>query len=752
MRFLSPVAAGLFLLFALPAAATDDNWSDQFQVPGANSDVYTAAKDADGNIYIGGGFTIVGNVVARGVARWNPSTARWSALESGVAEAGDLTAVVRSLAVDGSGNVYAAGDFDVAGNVPAKGIAKWDGASWSSLGTGIESGIDVVAVDQAGNVYAGGAFTIASGAPANRIAKWDGAAWSPLGAGMTLESEFGDHASVGAIAVDTSGNIFAAGQFTTAGGVPAKNIAKWDGTAWSALGTGIGYEVLCLAVDSVGNLYAGGIFQTAGGVPASGIAKWNGTAWSAMGTSEWSWVETIAVDESDSLYAAGGSFDYLAKWDGTAWSALGPSVSGSFTACTICAIVLDSGKVYAGGQFRTVGDVCALHVALWDGAAWSALGSGIANDGAVAARVAAVAGHSSGNIYAGGTFTNAGSVAANHIARWDGTAWSALGSGVAGGFWPPSVSALAVMDSGHVYAGGKFVTAGDVVANSIAKWDGSAWSAVGTGLRGGEYGPSVCAVTVDGSGNLYVGGEFTAAGDVAANNIARWDGTAWSSLGMGTNDVVRAIAIDSSGIVYAGGSFTVADGTAASRIAKWNGLNWCPLGAGIGGLSNAAVCCLAVDGEDNLYVGGYYATAGDIPAGGIARWDGAAWSPLEPLSGDHSCGTPVYALSADPCGNVYAGGFFTAAGNTVVNNIARWNGSTWFALGTGLDYAPSCITTCNGSVYAGGSFTMAGGKVSACFAAWQPCGEGEGECCQPDDKLPFGCFSTADRAASQTER
>ena len=32
-----------------------------------------------------------------------------------------------------------------------------------------------------------------------------------------------------------------------------------------------------------------------------------------------------------------------------------------------------------------------------------------------------------GNVYAGGTFTNMGGVAANRIAKWDGATWSALG-------------------------------------------------------------------------------------------------------------------------------------------------------------------------------------------------------------------------------------------------------------------------------------------------------------------------------------
>ena len=71
----------------------------------------------------------------------------------------------------------------------------------------------------------------------------------------------------------------------------------------------------------------------------------------------------------------------------------------------------------------------------------------------------------------------AGEVTANHIAKWDGNDWSALGGGMDG-----SVTAIAFDKSGNLYAGGTFVSAGGVTANSIAKWDGNNWSALGTGM------------------------------------------------------------------------------------------------------------------------------------------------------------------------------------------------------------------------------------------------------------------------------
>jgi hypothetical protein len=109
-------------------------------------------------------------------------------------------------------------------------------------------------------------------AVANGIAKWDRTSWSPLGGGMSTSTQY-TVAKSNALAVDGNGNLFAGGSFTTAGGVAANNIAKWDGSAWSPLGSGMDAEVYALAVDGMGKLYAGGKFTTAGGKPSNSIAR-----------------------------------------------------------------------------------------------------------------------------------------------------------------------------------------------------------------------------------------------------------------------------------------------------------------------------------------------------------------------------------------------------------------------------------------------------------------------------------------------
>src|SRR5262245_24884283 len=66
----------------------------------------------------------------------------------------------------------------------------------------------------------------------------------------------------------------------------------------------------------------------------------------------------------------------------------------------------------------------------------------------------------------GGYFAHANNVVANNIARWNGSAWEPFGTGIAGG-----VYALAVLPNGELVAGGGFASAGGVDANAIARWN-----------------------------------------------------------------------------------------------------------------------------------------------------------------------------------------------------------------------------------------------------------------------------------------
>jgi hypothetical protein len=321
------------------------------------------------------------------------------------------------------------------------------------------------------------------------------------------------------------------------------------------------------------------------------------------------------------------------------WVSLGVGMGGN-NPC-VSALAVSGTNLYAGGRFTTAGGVSANNIAKWDGSAWSALGSGMAGSYAYV-RALAVSGT---NLYAGGCFTTAGGVPANGIAKWDGSTWSALGSGISGGSDPDYVCALVVSGT-NLYAGGSFAAVGGVPANGIAKWDGSTWSALGSGVStygGGGLG-TVYALAVSGT-HLYAGGVFTTAGGVAANYIAQWDGSAWSALGSGMNNTVAALALSWTNL-YAGGW---------GGVAKWDGSTWSPLGSGLNYVTSLAVS------ETNLYAGGTFASD-------IAQWDGSAWSALGSGMNNY-----VQALAADGAGHLFVGGSFTLAGTNVSPYIAQAN-------------------------------------------------------------------------------
>jgi len=129
-------------------------------------------------------------------------------------------------------------------------------------------------------------------------------------------------------------------------------------------------------------------------------------------------------------------------------------------------------------------------------------------------------------LFAGGWFTHVGGLEANHVARWSGSHWSAL-TGPAGNGTNDNVSALASYDDGDgpaLYAAGLFTQAGGAPVERIARWDGSAWSSLpdpsGVGLNGQAY---ALRSYDDGSGSaLWVGGDFSIAGDKVSSHVARW--------------------------------------------------------------------------------------------------------------------------------------------------------------------------------------------------------------------------------------
>ncbi|HKQ47132.1 MAG TPA: immunoglobulin domain-containing protein [Phycisphaerae bacterium] len=693
------------------------------------------------------------------LGKW--SGTEWQSLGDG--PVGGFEPVV-ALAVfdDGTGSaLYAGGDITYAGGIEMRGVFKWNGKTWSHVGDGLRS-VGALAVFDDGHGPALYASARMSSNFKLTIVKWTGTSWESL-----VEAETMGFGAMTVFDDGTGPSLFVASSRTNVGGVSVRNIAKWDGAAWSSVGegplNGTNGQIRCLYSFDDGSgpaLYVGGDFTEAGGFSGNRIAKWNGNAWSALGSGMDDRVNSLCSHDDGTgpaLYAAGtfvaangNTVRRIAKWNGSDWLSLQSGLNAS--ALSLCEYNDGTGPaLFVAGNFYYAGGVYTAHMARWRHSKWSRLGSGVEygpyDFGGIIYSLKRFDDGQGPALYAGGDFLWAGGLRVNHIARWDGEAWSSLVGGLSE---EHSVAyAVETFDDGSgsaLYVGGDFESAGGISANSIARWDGTTWTPLSSGVTGLGNEVRSLAVYDDGTGRaLYVGGSFAFAGGLAADKIARWDGNAWSAVGEGFqgdnqgNDEfqgVRALVIHDDGTgsaLYAAGNFNSSGATPILDIAKWKDETWTPVGGGIPG-DYAEVWALAVfdDGDGPaLYAGGFFTQAGNAAVNSLARWKDGEWSDVG--GGVQYSGWDfgiVTALSVFDDGNglaLYVVGLFDSAGPLATHNIAKWDGAEWSVLEGGIGgdeysnpvYAMTEFPDSLGpALYVGGFFSRAGDKESLGIAKW----------------------------------
>jgi len=366
-------------------------------------------------------------------------------------------------------------------------------------------------------------------------------------------------------------------------------------------------------------------------------------------------MSTISVNKKDFLLLS--STSTTSEWS---------SLSTGANSRVLSIVSNDStNDIYAGGLFTYIGGVFANRVAKWDGTGWSSLGSGL--DGSVSSMVM-----NGNDLYVGGSFTTAGGISANNIAKWNGSAWSSLGSGLNG-----SVSAM-VINGTDIYVGGFFTTAGGISANYVAKWNGSNWSVFTdtvTGITGANA--QVLTMTVDLTGNLWIGGNFSQAGGKTALFISKWNGSTWFGFNVNTfNAVPYSMTVDNLNNLYVGGSFTQVlqqgyPAFTANYIAKYSGGVWYPITVnGVNGVGNAVE--EIIYNNNKLYVAGDFTTAGDINTGYIAVYDGTSWNNL---NSTFNTGVATIMIKSNL---IYVGGLFTSPFYYISKYSEQTNKNTYY--------------------------------------------------------------------------
>ena len=731
---------------------------------GVNGSVY--AVETDGTfIYVGGSFSMAGEIQSTNVAAYNISSKTWSALTGQINNSGSYTTVqngegtndtVRALYWDTStSRLYVGGDFVrvQSGQISAFRIAYWTPGTWSVLtdlsgNNGMNNPVYCITGNGTG-IYAGGNFTATMGGMnASYVAYWTQTDWIPLNAPSNPPNQTYDGVGGpvyclwhGTSPQFSGGNgLVVGGQFVHVASLTgmdqlANHVAIWipQNNYWCSIFAdfnnnppltlpgvqgGSVHGITC-AYDGVNtNLYIGGDF--------SSVQDSNST-WT------YPYIVQYTLTNSGPTYFNGGWNNALTSLDNE-----------------VRTLHYVSPNLYAGGSFSFAGSIQVSRTALWDGSNWYptpylpsiGTGAGVHGGGSIVRSIK----YDPLNqfILNGGTFIhanevrstlNASNVAYYHVPNYT---WHPLRESV-----PPygikevavpsgKVYAIATDYNSKIYVGGDFVNAGGIYANNIAVYDisNNEWSGLvdsNTHVNGVD-GPVYALYYYN---YLFVGGDFLNAGGQSANYIAGWSYTnnTWNTLHTGTDNIVRAITFDNSSL-FVGGDFINAGGTQVNYIATWNFTSWGALTDTFGATgTNGPVYALAYGSSLSngpIVVGGSFSVAGGSNASNVALWNYSYFSSLSTIFAGEGTNGSVYALAVggwniQPLTQtvIYVGGDFTSVGNSVsASYLAAYNtnNASWNVLGNNgvstldapvrsLNYPGTNFDT---RLFIGGDFTQVG--------------------------------------------
>lgn len=315
-----------------------------------------------------------------------------------------------------------------------------------------------------------------------------------------------------------------------------------------------------------------------------------------------------------------------------------------------------------------------------------------------------------------GNFNQAGGYITPNIVAWDGQEFDTITCQSFdqlkdGG----TVYSMAVYDNKLFVAGGSINfcnidnTTG-AIHNYIAYYDGSTWHLLpnnnSKNCNGTIYSMAVY------KNELYVAGSLYEINGKSFNRIAKWDGTTWKNVGSGLTggvSFVREMAVYNEEL-YVGGNFYFAGGKLAKFLAKWNGNTWDSVDNSL----NSTVYSLFADTIHNkLLLGGGFTNAGDSATLGIASWDGVKMSPL---SNDTLIGTRAICIYKD---SIVAGGsnyLFNPDSTKVIKNVYFKDGAKWYTLLRGTNGPIAKMLVWNGKLFIAGSFDTVGSKNIKCIA------------------------------------
>jgi trimeric autotransporter adhesin len=460
-----------------------------------------------------------------------------------------------------------------------------------------------------------------------------------------------------------NGQLYVIGSFHKAGAVWATNIAKWNGTNWSAFGAGLSGEVIDLVAKG-SNVYASGFGILPELGSSFGLARWNGETWEALETSLNSISAMLALEQglvvagrgTNANRISGAAIERIVE---NTTERIGSGHEGNFRS-----LALYKGRIYVAGAFTSIDGVSVTNVAAWNGSSWASVGRGIGRAGETPNLMLAA---DDRWLYVAGEFKNVGQRAITNIARWDGTNWHEM-PGLE--FDRTSrISSLSVR-KGTVYVAGHFGPNQPKPGYNFARWrTNEGWTIIPAGPHIVHIRPMLAAT----ERGVFAGSDFSRLLNTRVDGVGFWNGRNWRSVGGGVakKGYVTALAARDGSIIV-GGNFNSIGGITAYNLARWDGTNWFPFGPGTDGPVNALASAKNV-----FYVAGDFRRIGNLPTPGVVRFKGTNWTSLGTTLNVLPSELGVYGT------NLFVGGVTKPDSGYSDFGIYRWDGIRWRLIASG---------------------------------------------------------------------
>ncbi|CAN5354762.1 hypothetical protein BH11PSE11_BH11PSE11_22410 [soil metagenome] len=757
-------------------------WANNIGGSGAKGAVEGIAVDGAGNVHLAGTLETadwtmpavarIGTKDVVAVKLDSSGNTLWATNFGGAG----ASAQASSVALDGAGNVHVAGFF-IGANLTTPALTKIGSSdalvvklnssgtmTWAKNFGGASAGVQAngIAVDSSNNIYLGGRFGTASltSPVLTKIGSQDGFAFKLDSSGnITWASNFGGSGAtvtVSGIAFDGAGNVYPAGQFS---------VADLSTPALTKVGS---IDAVVLKLDSSGSTTWSRNYG--GGNTATAVTQIYATANDTAGNTYFAGTSTTSSLSIGGvvLTKIGTQDGVIGKLDASGATVWAKRIGGTSTATVEArAIAVDaSGNVYLGGYFSTVNlttpaltrigtnDAFAIKFDSSGNTTWAKnFGGAGAN-----ARAQAIAVDGSGNVYVGGYLLTANLTtpvlakigASDAFAiKLDSSGNTTWGKNFGGAGATARGLGIAVDGSFNVYLGG-YVQGADLTTPALSRYgvqdalviklDSSGSTTWAKNFGGAGATAQSSGLAVDGSGNIYLGGQLQTANlttpaltligtqDAYAIKLDSTGSTTWAKNFGGAGAAAQALglAVDASGNVYLGGVMATASLTTPSltrigtqdayavKLDSTGSTTWAKKFGGDGAVAIANA--ITVDSGGNAYLGGTLQTANLTSAGltllgntdgVIIRQSTVLGAPVIGTATGGASGTMQATVTfTAPALN----GGFPVTGYTVTSNPAGGVDSN--AGTTGLSHVITGLT--NGTAY---TFTVIAANVYGPSAA-----------------------------------